>query len=103
MVERLKKAKQEQDEQLRAAGFDPDKKIQLKTETYDIVVVEADDIEAQRRRYTEDSLEIIQQQKRVRWHFDNETKFYKNMGDYAYMLPLDWILDVGCVPCESLK
>lgn len=77
--------------------------VQIKAGVYDLVLTEerANRLEELEEKAIQEELEIIQEKKRERRAYENATKQTLRMGDYEYLLPIDWILDGGCIPCKS--
>ncbi|KAL5962680.1 hypothetical protein TSMEX_009586 [Taenia solium] len=67
---------------------------------YDMLLIDKngdEDDEAQKERELK-RLEEIQEQKRVRMKHDSDKHGTSHIGEYVYLLPIEWMLDRGGVP-----
>lgn len=68
---------------------------------YDMLLIDEnrDDDEAQKERELK-RLKEIQEQRRARMKHDSDKHGTPHIGEYVYLLPIEWMLDRGGVPCK---
>ena len=68
---------------------------------YDMILIDknGDEEEEDQKDLERKRLQEIQEQRRTRVIHDNEEHGILNMGEYTYLLPIEWMLDDGGVPC----
>ncbi|KAH9286709.1 hypothetical protein ECG_00488 [Echinococcus granulosus] len=71
-----------------------------KESVYDMILIDKnrdEDKEAQKGRELK-RLQEIQEQRRIRMKHDSDKYGAHHMGEYVYLLPIEWMLDGGSVP-----
>ncbi|VDM34511.1 unnamed protein product [Hydatigera taeniaeformis] len=74
--------------------------VRFQKSVYDMLLIDEvgeDDYETQKERELK-RLEEIQEQRRIRMKHDSEKYGTHRVGEYSYLLPIEWMLDRGGVP-----